>query len=71
MLFRSGKVLWQFRLGTSALGYPITYSVGDKQYVAVPTGVGGITAIKVLTNPEIYVPPTGSALYVFELPDRP
>ena len=32
----TGKPLWQTRLGTSVQGFPITYSVGGKQYVAVP-----------------------------------
>src|SRR3546814_9266952 len=32
---RTGKVLWQTRLSTSVQGYPITYAVNGKQYVAV------------------------------------
>src|SRR6185295_8221684 len=38
---KTGKVLWQSRLGTSAQGFPITYSVDGKQYIAVMTGLGG------------------------------
>jgi alcohol dehydrogenase (cytochrome c) len=68
---KTGKILWQTRLGTSALGYPITYSLGGKQYVAVPTGAGSFGNIRRLLSPDIYAPSTGSALYVFELPDRP
>jgi PQQ-dependent dehydrogenase (methanol/ethanol family) len=67
---RTGKLLWQARLGTSVQGFPITYSVGGKQYVAVPTGVGGFQEIPETLLPEIYHPNTGNALYVFELPDR-
>src|SRR3546814_15812109 len=35
---RTGKVLWQTRLSTSVQGYPITYAVTGKQYVAVIAG---------------------------------
>src|SRR4030095_4345093 len=38
---KTGKVLWQTRLGTSAQGFPITYSVDGKQYIAVMAGLGG------------------------------
>ncbi len=37
----TGKVLWQTRLGTSVQGFPISFSVDGKQYIAVPTGLGG------------------------------
>jgi PQQ-dependent dehydrogenase (methanol/ethanol family) len=37
----TGKILYQTRLPTSIQGYPITYSVNGKQYVAVPVGTGG------------------------------
>ena len=68
---RTGKVLWQVRLGTSALGFPITYSLDGKQYVAVPTGAGSSPNIRRLLSPDVYAPPAGSALYVFELADHP
>ncbi len=39
---RSGKVLWQFRVGSGIIGQPITYQGPDgRQYVAVASGVGG------------------------------
>src|SRR5204863_292611 len=38
---QDGEILWQTRLGTSVQGFPITFSVGGRQYVAVSTGVGG------------------------------
>ncbi len=34
----SGTLLWQNRLTTSPQGFPITYAVGGRQYVAVPVG---------------------------------
>jgi alcohol dehydrogenase (cytochrome c) len=70
---KSGKILWETRLGTSVQGYPVSYAVGGKQYIAVSTGLGGGSPRLVprLLEPEINHPTTGNALYVFELPDRP
>ena len=39
---RSGKVLWQFKVGSGVVGNPITYLGPDgKQYVAIYAGIGG------------------------------
>ncbi len=65
----SGKLLWQTRLGAPLHGFPITYSAGGKQYVAVPTGIGVFRALTAVISPDIYQPTNGHALYVFELPD--
>jgi alcohol dehydrogenase (cytochrome c) len=67
---KTGKVLWQTRLGAAVQGFPISYSVGGKQYVAVPTGLGVFRFITDALSPEIYQSNNGNALYVFELPDR-
>ena len=69
---RTGKILWQTRLATSVQGFPITFAVDGKQYVAVTTGLGGGSPRLVPSTlaPEIKVPTTGQALYVFALPDR-
>src|SRR6059036_3143215 len=68
----TGKVLFDTRLGTSVQGFPITYSVDGKQYVAVPTGNGGGSPRQVpaIISPDIHSPTTGNAIYVFALPDR-
>jgi alcohol dehydrogenase (cytochrome c) len=65
-----GKVLWETHLPTSVQGYPITFSVGGKQYVAIATGLGGGSprAAPSSLTPEIKVPAQGHALYVFALP---
>jgi alcohol dehydrogenase (cytochrome c) len=67
---RDGKVLWETRLATSVQGYPISFSVGGKQFIAVATGRGGGSPRAAPSNltPEITVPTTGHALYVFALP---
>ena len=36
-----GKVLWETRLVTSVQGFPVSFSAGGKQYIAVTTGLGG------------------------------
>ncbi|HET7133002.1 MAG TPA: PQQ-binding-like beta-propeller repeat protein, partial [Gammaproteobacteria bacterium] len=68
----TGKVLWQTRLTTSVQGFPITFAVNGRQYVAVSTGVGGGSprVVPALLAPEIHHPANGNALYVFALPKR-
>ena len=69
---KTGKVLWQSRLGTSAQGFPITYSVDGKQYIAVLTGLGGGSPrnAPAAIEPEIKIPQAGQALYVYALDDQ-
>jgi len=38
---RDGRLLWQFQTGSGIHSNPVTYSVGGRQYVAVPSGWGG------------------------------
>ncbi len=66
----NGEVLWETRLATSVQGFPITFRVDGKQYVAVPTGLGGGSprVVPSLIAPDIHHPATGNALYVFALP---
>jgi alcohol dehydrogenase (cytochrome c) len=66
----TGNVLWETRLGTSVQGFPVTFSVGGRQYVAVSTGVGGGSprVVPSLIAPEIHHPANGNALWVFALP---
>ena len=68
---KTGMVLWQSRLGTSVQGYPVSFTVGGKQYIAVTTGLGGGSprGVPRMIAPEIHHPPSGNALYVFALPD--
>jgi alcohol dehydrogenase (cytochrome c) len=68
----TGKMLWQTRLGTSVQGFPVTFSVGGKQYVAVTTGLGGGSPRNVPRTilPDIHYPTSGNALYVFALSEK-
>jgi alcohol dehydrogenase (cytochrome c) len=66
----TGEWVWQTRLGAPLHGYPISYAVDGKQYIAVPTGIGVFRALTAAMSPEIYQPADGQALYVFELPEE-
>ena len=37
---KTGKMLWETRLGTSVQGFPLTFSIGGRQYIAVTDGSG-------------------------------
>lgn len=68
---KSGKTLWTTRLGTTAQGFPTTYSVDGEQFVAVPTGYnGGSPEVRPVTMLayERNRPYSGHAVYVFALP---
>lgn len=67
-----GDVLWETRLPTSVQGFPISYGVGGKQYLAVPTGTGGgswTNLIPAELTPEKRRPVAGNGIYVFAVPD--
>lgn len=38
---KTGKILWQKKLGSGIIGNPITYQIAGKQYVSVFDGIGG------------------------------
>jgi alcohol dehydrogenase (cytochrome c) len=65
----TGKVLWEINLGSQVTGYPITYAVDGRQYVAVSTGTslatGGINNLVSELHPS-----GGNNLFVFALPNR-
>ncbi len=67
----NGKTLWKTRLGTTVQGYPVTFSIDGRQYVAVTTGLGGGSPeLKPGTMlREVHRPANGYALFVFGLPD--
>jgi alcohol dehydrogenase (cytochrome c) len=51
----SGKQLWQTRLMTGVVGYPVTYAIGGTQYVAFATSNR---------------PTSGAALCIFAIPQK-
>jgi len=68
----TGKELWKTRLGTSVQGFPVSFSVNGKQYIAVPAGLGGGSPRNVPRTiaPDVRHPLNGNALYVFALPEK-
>jgi alcohol dehydrogenase (cytochrome c) len=63
----TGAVLWDINLGSPVTGYPITYAVGGKQYVAVSTGNSLVSSgLNSLTR-ELH-PSNASNVFVFALP---
>jgi len=59
----TGEVLWQINLGSAVTGFPITYAVDGRQYVAVSTGQPRFIDL----TPELR-PSVGNNLFVFALP---
>ena len=69
---KTGKILWQTRLGNTVQGYPVTFSLDGKQYIAVASGLGGGSPVGKPTTllPNVRHPNNGNAIYVFALPDN-
>ena len=64
----TGEVLWEINLGSPVTGFPITYAVAGRQYVAVSTGTAGTASGFIRLTPELR-PSAGNNLFVFALPD--
>ena len=64
---KSGKVLWETNLGSPVSGYPVTFSVDGKQYVAVSTGPSLVAGAAIRLTPELR-PSEASQMFVFALP---
>jgi len=64
---RTGKVMWETNLGAPVSGFPISFAVGGKQYVAVSTG-GSLVANSTLRMTPELKPGTTVQVYVFALP---
>jgi alcohol dehydrogenase (cytochrome c) len=64
---RTGKVLWETNLGSPVSGFPITYAVGGKQYVAVTAGSSLVSGSALRLTPEIR-PGNAPNIFVFSLP---
>jgi len=69
----NGNVLFKTRMPTSVQGFPITYAVNNKQYLAIPVGSGGgswTSQIPIELTPDKQRRDNGNAVYVFALPGR-
>ena len=65
----TGEVLWEINLGSPVTGFPISFAVDGRQYVAVSTGNAGTASGFIRLTPEIR-PSAGNNLFVFALPER-
>ena len=63
----TGEVLWEINLGSPVTGFPISYAVDGRQYVAVSTGTAASASAFVGLTPELR-PSFGNNLFVFALP---
>jgi PQQ-dependent dehydrogenase (methanol/ethanol family) len=61
---RTGEILWEINLGSPVSGFPITYAVDGRQYVAISTGFGRFLDL----TPELR-PSANNALFIFALPE--
>ncbi len=64
----SGKILWEVNLGSPVTGYPITFAVAGKQYVAVSTG-NSLVSSGLNTLAKEIRPANASNVFVFALND--
>ncbi|MEO8097422.1 MAG: PQQ-binding-like beta-propeller repeat protein [Acidobacteriota bacterium] len=66
---QTGAILWDINLGSPVTGYPITYSVRGKQYVAVSVGNSLVSSGLNRLAPDLS-PSNSSNIFVFALPEE-
>ncbi len=64
----TGRLLWAAGLGSPISGYPVTFTAGGKQYVAVTTSNSGVAGNTRRFAPEVMPETTDSKVFVFALP---
>jgi alcohol dehydrogenase (cytochrome c) len=64
---KTGKVLWETNLGSPVSGFPVTFAVNGKQYVAVTTGASLVANSSGRLTPELR-PANAANVFVFALP---
>jgi alcohol dehydrogenase (cytochrome c) len=65
---RSGKVLWETNLGAPVSGFPVSFAVDGKQFVAVTTGNSLVSGSTNRLTPE-FKPGNQGNVFVFALPE--
>jgi alcohol dehydrogenase (cytochrome c) len=68
----TGEELWKTRLGSSVMGFPVSFEINGTQYIAISTGREGGSPWRIPTflTPELVSPEGHNAVYVFKLNDR-
>jgi alcohol dehydrogenase (cytochrome c) len=61
----TGELLWKLQTGSPVRGQPVTYKVGGRQFVAIPSGGGGL-AVTIVGEHALGT--KGSAVVVLALP---
>jgi mono/diheme cytochrome c family protein len=64
---KTGKILWEVNLGSQVTGFPVSYAINGRQYIAVSTGQAVNSGGYLGMTPEIRVGQSNN-LYVFALP---
>jgi PQQ-dependent dehydrogenase (methanol/ethanol family) len=64
---KTGKILWETNLNSPVSGFPISFAVGGKQYVAVTTGPSLVASSALRLTPELR-PGNAAGVFVFALP---
>ena len=64
----TGTVLWEINLGSPVSGFPISYAVNGRQFIAVSTGGAATTPSFLQLTPELR-PSNGNNIFVFALPE--
>lgn len=63
----TGEVLWEVNLGSRVTGFPISFAVDGRQYIAVSTGNALLTGQFLVMTPEL-LPGDVNQVFVFALP---
>ena len=63
----TGALLWEINLGSPVTGFPMTYTVDDRQYVAISTGRSLNTGV--MNRITGMRPSDGNNLFIFALPE--
>ena len=73
---KSGKVLWEFPLNSTAISPPVSYEIDGKQYIAIVAGYGvdaqwtnSVLGDADTSGEWIKDVPVGGAIWVFALPE--
>jgi alcohol dehydrogenase (cytochrome c) len=69
----NGTILYKTRMPTSVQGFPMTYAIAGKQYLAIPVGTGGGswgTQIPDQLTKDVQRSLNANGIYVFALPER-
>ena len=65
---KTGEVLWETNLDAPVSGYPVSYAVAGRQYVAVTTGQSLVAGAARRVTPELPPADGGANVFVFALP---